>query len=112
MHIPLDATTRKSKAIAFVKFSDASCAVKAFEELDKTSFQGRLLHILPAVEREDSGAKGVEFGTKQTVKGNKERKQKEASGKEFNWAMLYMNVSDRLRIYYRFISLTCLRRTQ
>lgn len=79
-----------------MKFADAQCAVKAFEELDKTSFQGRLLHILPAVEREDSGAKGVEFGVKSTVKGDKERKRKEASSKEFNWAMLYMNVSRRL----------------
>ena len=80
-----------------MKFAERNCAVKAFEELDKTSFQGRLLHILPAVDREDSGAKGVEFGEKSTVKGEKEKKRKQASAKEFNWAMLYMNVSADLR---------------
>lgn len=92
VHIPIDASSKASKGIAFVKFADRACAVKAFEELDKTSFQGRLLHILPAVER-DLGAKAIEFGEKSNVKSEKEKKLKQASAKEFNWAMLYMNVS-------------------
>ena len=93
MHIPVDALTKASKGIAFVKFSDPQCAVKAFEELDKTSFQGRLLHILPAAERESSGSTGVEDVRKSTVKADKDKKLKASSTKEFNWAMLYMNVS-------------------
>jgi RNA recognition motif-containing protein len=93
VHIALDLTSKVSKGIAFIKFSDPSCAVKAFEELDKTSFQGRLLHILPAIDRDDSGVQRIEEGGgRTTLRNEKEKQRKETSSKEFNWSMLYMNV--------------------
>ncbi|EJD05148.1 uncharacterized protein FOMMEDRAFT_18782 [Fomitiporia mediterranea MF3/22] len=109
VHIPLDPISKSSKGLAFVTFSDPACAVKAFEELDKTSFQGRLLHILPAAERKSSGVKGVEDNLggsgKTSVKKEKEKKKKEGASKEFNWSMLYMNadavassIADRMNI--------------
>ncbi|KAI5120243.1 hypothetical protein M0805_007547 [Coniferiporia weirii] len=92
-HVPLDPATRNSKGLAFITFVDPACAVKAYEELDKTSFQGRLLHILPAAERKGSGVQGVEdVDRKTTLKDAKDKKRKESSAKEFNWSMLYMNV--------------------
>ena len=82
IHVALDPVTKTSKGIAFVAFVDPSCAVKAFEELDKTSFQGRLLHILPAAER--SGVQAVEEKDgKSTLRGDKEKKRKEI----FCWNM-------------------------
>ncbi|KAH8114829.1 hypothetical protein DFH11DRAFT_1589929 [Phellopilus nigrolimitatus] len=106
VHIPLDPVSKSSKGLAFVTFSDPTSALKAYEELDKTSFQGRLLHILPAVERKVSGMKGVEESNDRTnLKKDKEKKRKENAGKEFNWSMLYMNsdavassIADRMNI--------------
>ncbi|KAG1844243.1 hypothetical protein F4604DRAFT_1960475 [Suillus subluteus] len=51
VHIPIDHLSKKSKGLAYVTFK---CAVSAYETLDKTSFQGRLLHIIPAVDRKET----------------------------------------------------------
>jgi RNA recognition motif-containing protein len=83
-----------SKGFAYVRFTEPSDAVKALEALDGSSFQGRLLHILPAVDRH---AKAAEPATgEKRAKGLKETRaqtRKDNSGKNFNWAILYMNVS-------------------
>jgi len=60
----------------------------AYEALDKKSFQGRLLHILGAVDMQGK----VEVEGKRGLKDEKAAKRKAAAGKEFNWSMLYMNV--------------------
>ncbi|KAH9916393.1 uncharacterized protein BXZ73DRAFT_92497 [Epithele typhae] len=88
VHLVLDSNSKQPKGLAY----RSGC----FEALDKTSFQGRLLHILPAVDRR---------GKKRTVKQDREAKRKATAGKEFNWAMLYMNsdavvasIADRMKI--------------
>ncbi|KIK58791.1 hypothetical protein GYMLUDRAFT_170626 [Collybiopsis luxurians FD-317 M1] len=105
VHIPLDPLSRQSKGLAYVTFAKAVDAVTAYETLDKMSFQGRLLHILPAVDRR--GKFEVEEGTgaKRSVKDEKNAKRKAMAGKEFNWSMLYMNsdavassIADRMNI--------------
>ena len=68
-------------------------ACSAYEALDKKSFQGRLLHILPAQDRPNPYRIEEGGGRKKTVKGEKEAKRKDMAGKAFNWSMLYMNVS-------------------
>ena len=93
--MPLDHTTKSPKGIAFVRFAKPSHAIDAFEKLDKSAFQGRLLHILPALDRSGSKQAGV-GDNKTTLKEENEKKRKAAAGKEFNWSMLYMNV----RIYH------------
>jgi len=76
--------------------------VAAYEALDKKSFQGRLLHILAAVDRKGKFEVVDGDGKKKTVKDEKAAKRKAAAGKEFNWSMLYMNVrtstSNRFRL--------------
>ncbi|PVG01471.1 putative RNA-binding protein [Serendipita vermifera] len=93
VHIPLDASS-SSKGFAYVRFTEPSDAVNAFDALDGSSFQGRLLHILPAVDRH---AKPLEpVGGEKRAKGLKEvraQNRKDNSGKNFNWAVLYMNVN-------------------
>lgn len=100
VHIPLDPTTKTPKGLAYVTFADPTNAVAAYEALDKKSFQGRLLHILPAISRKGNVA--VEEGKVRTVKEEKEAKKRAAAGKEFNWAMLYMNVCTLFRQYISF----------
>lgn len=90
--MPIDRTTKEPKGVAYIAFASSSSALSAYESLDKKSFQGRLLHILGAVDQK--GTIRVEDGeAKKTVKGEKDVKRKAGAGKEFNWGMLYMNVS-------------------
>ncbi|KAI0668958.1 hypothetical protein C8Q78DRAFT_978775 [Trametes maxima] len=105
VHIVLDPSTKRSKGLAYVTFSKPDAALAAYEALDKTSFQGRLLHILPAVDRKgkEEGVEGE--GKKRSLKQDREAKRKATAGKEFNWAMLYMNsdavvssIADRMNV--------------
>jgi multiple RNA-binding domain-containing protein 1 len=77
--------------MAYVTFAQPSSAVEAYEKLDKASFQGRLLHILPAIQKRGTAASVEETG-KKTLKDARLDQRKAGAGKEFNWSMLYMNV--------------------
>ncbi|KAG6866156.1 hypothetical protein C0991_008110 [Blastosporella zonata] len=105
VHIPVDITTKQPKGVAYVTFASPTCAVAAYEALDRKSFQGRLIHILAAVDRKGKVEVEEAEGRKKTVKDEKQAKRKAMAGKEFNWSMLYMNsdavassVADRLNI--------------
>ncbi|KAJ7094410.1 hypothetical protein C8R44DRAFT_814432 [Mycena epipterygia] len=105
VHIPLDPVSKQSKGVAYVTFTQAASALAAYETLDRKSFQGRLIHILAAVDRKGKFEVEEVEGRKKTVKGEKNSQRKAAAGKEFNWSMLYMNsdavassIADRMRI--------------
>ncbi|KAF9505781.1 hypothetical protein BS47DRAFT_1378243 [Hydnum rufescens UP504] len=94
VHIPLDATTKAPKGLAFVSFVKPDSALAAYKAMDKSTFQGRILH---RVKPEDSG--------KKSLKENRLRVAKENAARDFNWSMLYMNsdavvssVADRLKV--------------
>jgi multiple RNA-binding domain-containing protein 1 len=92
VHTPLDSVTKQPKGVAYVTFAQPSNAVTAYEALDRKSFQGRLLHILGAVDRKGNIQIEEGEGRKTTVKDEKHAKRRAMAGKEFNWSMLYMNV--------------------
>ncbi|KAJ3759532.1 hypothetical protein EV360DRAFT_41717 [Lentinula raphanica] len=105
VHIPVDASTRQSKGLAYVTFAKAADAVTAYEALDKTSFQGRLVHILPAVDRKGKSQFEEGGGAKKSLKDEKNATRKSTAGKDFNWSMLYMNsdavassIADRMNL--------------
>ncbi|KAM5538761.1 hypothetical protein V8D89_007483 [Ganoderma adspersum] len=105
VHLVTDPKTQQSKGLAYVTFAQAEQAVAAYEALDKTSFQGRLLHVLPAVDRKGRVEVAEGDGKKRTVKQDRDAKRKATAGKEFNWAMLYMNsdavvssIADRMNV--------------
>ncbi|KAG6889270.1 hypothetical protein C0992_005794 [Termitomyces sp. T32_za158] len=107
VHIPVDINTKQPKGVAYVTFKSPSSAVAAYEALDRTPFQGRLMHVLGAVDRRGAPGEGdgEGQGRKRTVKEEKHAKRKAAAGKEFVWSMLYMNadavassVADRMNI--------------
>ncbi|KAJ7771764.1 hypothetical protein B0H16DRAFT_1451806 [Mycena metata] len=105
VHIPLDPVSKQSKGVAYVTFVQAASALEAYERLDRKSFQGRLVHILAAVDRKPKFEIQEGEGRKKTVKGEKNAQRKAAAGKEFNWSMLYMNsdavassIADRMQI--------------
>jgi hypothetical protein len=74
-----------------VTYVQPTSALAAYEALDRKSFQGRLLHILAAVDRKGRIQVG-EGEAKKTLKDERNLKRKATAGKEFNWSMLYMNV--------------------
>ena len=96
-----DANTKQSKGLAYVTFAKPHDALAAYEALDKTSFQGRLLHILPAVDRRGKMESGEEDGKRRSLKQDRDAKRKATAGKEFNWAMLYMNVRTDIANIFR-----------
>lgn len=84
--------SKQSKGLGYVTFAQPSSALAAYEALDKQSFQGRLLHILPAVDRKGK-PEGVDASDKKfSIKDERKMKRKATAGREFNWSMLYMNV--------------------
>ncbi|KAJ8457621.1 hypothetical protein ONZ45_g18241 [Pleurotus djamor] len=90
IHIPLDPLSKQAKGLAYITFRQGSSALAAYNALDKKSFQGRLLHILPAVDRK--GKSEVVEGTgRKSVKEDRAEKRKSTAGTGFNWSMLYMN---------------------
>lgn len=103
VHIPLDKQTKASKGLAFVSFTDPSHALAAYRAKDGSTFQGRLLHLLPAVNKDAP----AETDTKKaaTLKQARAESRKEDAGKDFNWSMLYMSsdavassIADRLGV--------------
>ncbi|KAF6745615.1 rRNA primary transcript binding protein [Ephemerocybe angulata] len=105
IHIPLDPNTKQGKGLAYVTFASPAEAVAAYESLDKRPFQGRLLHILGAVDRKGNADVEDKDGKSKTVKAEIQARRKALAGKEFNWSMLYMNsdavassIADRMNI--------------
>ena len=105
VHLPVSQTTGEPLGTAFILFRDPQDALSAYNTLDKTTFQGRLLHVLPGRARpgpERTGAEKIIGGdvlgkTKEgraEVKGKIDAKRTEQSAKGVNWATMYMNVSE------------------
>lgn len=91
VYMPLDSETKKSKAIAFVTFVMPEHAVEAFSKLDGQSFQGRLIHLLPAKTKNEhnSGVVGIEDG-KSSYKKEQAAKKKARAGDSYNWNTLFI----------------------
>lgn len=91
--------------MAFVQFAESGAAESALRSLDGTTFQGRLLHILPASNKKASQLDDFTL-TKLPLKKQKAiRHRKEALSSSFSWNSLYMNpdavlasVADRLGV--------------
>lgn len=108
VHLPLSTQTGKSLGTAFIMFRDPNDALGAYQALDKTTFQGRLLHVLPGRAKHGQEVKmdgvldGKVLGKVTTGKGDVkkgiEAKRKEESARGVNWATLYMNVRLSMRL--------------
>ncbi|POY72886.1 hypothetical protein BMF94_4047 [Rhodotorula taiwanensis] len=103
VHIPIDTKTGNAKGLAYVTFTQPADSVSAFKALDGTTFQGRLLHILPAMGRAPKSANGQD-GPK-SLKQERMEQRKQNAGQAFSWGTLYLNsdaaisaVADRLGV--------------
>lgn len=114
-HLPVSQTTGEPLGTAFLQFHNAEGALSAYKALDKTTFQGRLLHVLPG--RVKPGQEGAVGGSgvvdskvlgkrdqgKGEVKSKVDERRKQESAKGVNWASLYMNVSLFMLLYRLFL---------
>ncbi|KAG2041015.1 hypothetical protein BDR03DRAFT_947957, partial [Suillus americanus] len=74
VHISIDHLSKQSKGLAY------------------TSFQGRLLHIIPVVDHKCMFKVVEGEGERRTLKDERSSRRKATAGGEFNWSMLHMNV--------------------
>ncbi|GAV28965.1 hypothetical protein PMKS-002443 [Pichia membranifaciens] len=91
VHVAVDSRTGKSKGFAYIQFETAKEAVKAYIELDKQIYQGRLLHILPADVKKEHKLDEFELKNMPLKKQKLLKRKFEASKQEFSWNSLYMN---------------------
>lgn len=85
-NMPIDSYSKQPKGFAYVGFMFPEHAIKAFNELDGTIFQGRMLHILPAKSKAEE-----EIDETKTLKQVKEDEKKKNSQKSYNWNALFVN---------------------
>jgi multiple RNA-binding domain-containing protein 1 len=87
--LPVDTQTEKVKGFAFVTYMFPEHAMKAFSELDRSTFQGRLLHVIPAeVKRGDSYNEMPKDGS--SFKKQKASEIKEGATRSHNWNALFL----------------------
>jgi multiple RNA-binding domain-containing protein 1 len=89
--VPLKKSDGKGKGFAFVQFKDPEDAVKAFDDNDRTIFQGRLLHIISAKAKKDTKLDEFEISKLPLKKQKEIRRKQEATKATFNWNSLYLN---------------------
>jgi multiple RNA-binding domain-containing protein 1 len=91
VHVPVDSKTLKAKGFAYILFSSAEDAVEAFRDLDGKTFQGRLLHILPAQPKRENKLDEFDLKDLPLKKQRELRRKAEAAKQQFSWNSLYMN---------------------
>jgi len=94
----LDKITRKVKGFAFVTYVMPENAVKAYTQLDGTTFQGRLLHLIPGKaklsEEELAEKEGITLDNDtSSFKKSKSVKEKAKSQSSHNWNTLFLGSS-------------------
>ncbi|KAF4976973.1 hypothetical protein FZEAL_6444 [Fusarium zealandicum] len=104
VHLPVS-NSGTSKGFALILFADPSGAVEAFQAMDGATFQGRIIHIIPASAKRDTGLDEFAISKLPLKKQNMIRRKQEASTSTFNWNALFMSqdavnasVADRLGV--------------
>ncbi|KAF5944668.1 hypothetical protein HYC85_018745 [Camellia sinensis] len=95
VHLVVDKDTKRSKGFAYVVYTLPESVARALEELDNSIFQGRLLHIMPAKQKNNSEKQEINASanvSSKTLKQRREdeRKASEASGNTQAWNSLFM----------------------
>ncbi|XP_008383339.1 multiple RNA-binding domain-containing protein 1 [Malus sylvestris] len=96
VHLVIDKETNRSKGFAYVLYKLPECAERALEALDGSIFQGRLLHVMPARQKNPTEKLGADDSASQASKSLKKqredkKKASEASGDTRAWNSLFMH---------------------
>ncbi|KAI1492802.1 hypothetical protein F5X96DRAFT_677544 [Biscogniauxia mediterranea] len=90
VHVPTDAA-KKNRGICFVWYTQPDDAVSAFLQSDRSSFQGRILHVLPASAKRDHELDEFALSKLPLKKQNLIKKRNKAAESRFNWNALFMS---------------------
>lgn len=92
VNLPVDSVTRQIKGFGTVTFVMPEHGVQAFNELDGSIFQGRLLHLMPAKGKntEEDEAKFAAELEGMNFKEKKEALLKKSAQKNNNWNTLFL----------------------
>ncbi|KAI1657588.1 hypothetical protein F4813DRAFT_389323 [Daldinia decipiens] len=103
VHVPME-NSANNRGIGFVLFASSDDATKAFQT-DHSSFQGRILHVLPASAKRDHNLDEFALSKLPLKQQNIIKKRAKAAESRFNWNSLFMSqdavntsVADRLGI--------------
>ena len=92
MHLAIDSRTGHNKGFAQIQYAEPEAAIKALEDLDRSVFQGRLIHVMPATSKknilDDLAVSKLPLKNQLQI-----RRKAEAASSMFNWNSMYMNVS-------------------
>ncbi|XP_067929070.1 probable RNA-binding protein 19 isoform X2 [Watersipora subatra] len=88
VELPIDSTTKKIKGFAHITYMFPEHAVLAFNQLDGTTFKGRMLHILPGRFSRDDAHQYDKSGM--SIKEKKEKAKKDAAQSSHNWNSLFL----------------------
>lgn len=89
--MPTGTEGNNNKGFAFVSFSDPDAAVKAFQSTDGHTFQGRLLHTLPATVKRQQELDEFAISKLPLKEQALLKKKAKAATERFNWNSLYMS---------------------
>ena len=87
----LDNKTNQSKGFAFISYKTPSDTVEAYRAMDKSIFQGRILHIMAGAAKREHTLDEFTIA-KLPLKRQLELKKKSTSTTPFNWNSMYMSV--------------------
>ncbi|TKY56107.1 RNA-binding protein 19 [Spatholobus suberectus] len=94
VHLVVDKDTKRCTGMAYVLYTVPEFAARALEKLDNSIFQGRLLHVMPALQRHSDNHENnvLKDQSSKTLKQQREEKRKavEASGDTRAWNSLFM----------------------
>lgn len=102
IHFPIDNLTKTPKGFAFITFMIPEHAVRALAELDGDIFQGRMMHILPSMVKEEKDESDNNLGSS-AFKKNKAAQEKARSNSSHNWNTLFVGsnaVADAIAAKY------------
>lgn len=97
VHIPKDSRTGNSKGFAFIQYKNSEAANSALKALDGRPCQGRLLHIISASAKRQTGLDEFSISKMPLKKQQLLKRKAEAASSTFNWNSLYMNVSGAVK---------------
>ncbi|KAI1501164.1 hypothetical protein F5X99DRAFT_383551 [Biscogniauxia marginata] len=90
VHVPMNAA-KNNRGICFVWFTHPDDAVSAFLQSDRSSFHGRILHVLPATAKRDHKLDEFALSKLPLKKQNLIKKRNKAAVSRFNWNALFMS---------------------
>ena len=105
LHLPIDSRSGGNKGFAYVQYANPEAATQALLDLDRMPFQGRLLHLMRANPKRETGLDDYAISKLPLKKQQQIRRKVDAATSTFNWNSMYMNpdaimssISERLGV--------------